>query len=159
MSINYHNIEYDLIKELFDYKESSLFWKTKPTNSNKTNNRAGYLKANGYRAIKINKVKYNEHRLVWVWHFGAIPSGLQIDHINGKRDDNNIANLRLVTHQENHFNELKAKGCYFNKRANKWAAQIKANGKAKHLGYFQTEDKAREAYLNAKEIYHIIEAH
>lgn len=37
-----------------------------------------------------------------------IPEGMEIDHINGVRDDNRIDNLRLVTKKEN----LKNKGMY-----------------------------------------------
>jgi len=40
----------------------------------------------------------------------------------------------------------KYKGVYFNKRANKWMAQIRINGKSKHLGYFKTELEAHQSY-------------
>ena len=39
---------------------------------------------------------------------------------------------------------------------NKWKAQIRLDGKLKHLGYFVNEEDARNAYLNAKLIYHKI---
>jgi len=36
---------------------------------------------------------------VWVWedHFGPVPKGMQIHHVNGKHSDNKIKNLQLVT--------------------------------------------------------------
>ena len=40
----------------------------------------------------------------------------------------------------------KYKGVYFNKSSNKWTAQIRINGKSKHLGYFKTELEAHKAY-------------
>ena len=40
------------------------------------------------------------HQAVWAWHHGRFPT-LQIDHINGKRFDNRIENLREVTQSEN----------------------------------------------------------
>lgn len=40
------------------------------------------------------------HHAVWAWHNGRFPT-LQIDHINGKRFDNRIENLREVTQSEN----------------------------------------------------------
>ena len=40
------------------------------------------------------------HQAVWAWHNGCFPT-LQIDHINGKRFDNRIENLREVTQSEN----------------------------------------------------------
>ena len=36
----------------------------------------------------------------------------------------------------------------------KWHAQIKLNGKSIHLGYFDKEEDAKNAYLKAKLIYH-----
>lgn len=40
-------------------------------------------------------------RLVWEAHMGAIPPGLEVDHMNRVRDDDRLANLRLVTHSDN----------------------------------------------------------
>jgi hypothetical protein len=81
---------------------------------------------------------------------------LQIDHIDGNKINNHIDNLRIVNHQQNHFNRTTAKGYSFRKTKNKYHAQIRAEKKLKHLGYFNTEEEARQAYLNAKLIYHII---
>lgn len=41
------------------------------------------------------------HRLVYETFNGEIPEGMQIDHINNKRDDNRIENLRVVMPKEN----------------------------------------------------------
>ena len=41
------------------------------------------------------------HRLVWVYFNGSIPGGWQINHKNGRRDDNRLDNLELVTPAEN----------------------------------------------------------
>jgi len=79
-----------------------------------------------------------------------------LDHINGIRDDNRICNLRSVTKQQNQWNQTKAKGYYWNKNRNKWYTQIKLNGKSITLGYFDKEEDARTAYLEAKKQYHII---
>ena len=50
----------------------------------------------------VNGREYNfySHHVVWAWHHGRFPT-LQIDHINGKRFDNRIENLREVTQSEN----------------------------------------------------------
>lgn len=42
------------------------------------------------------------HRIIWESVHGPIPEGLYINHINGIKTDNRIANLELVTTSENH---------------------------------------------------------
>ena len=79
----------------------------------------------------------------------------QIDHINRIRNDDRVDNLRIVTLQQNAFNKI-GKGYRWNKRANKWEARIQVNKKAIPLGCYYTEEEARNAYLKAKEQYHII---
>lgn len=44
----------------------------------------------------------------------------------------------------------KYKGVYFHKGTNKWASQIRINGKLKHIGLFKTELEAHHAYLKAE---------
>jgi hypothetical protein len=81
---------------------------------------------------------------------------LQIDHIDGNRINNHIDNLRIVNHQQNQWNRTTAKGYYYNKKYDKYQAQIAYNTSVKNLGYYDTEEEARQAYLNAKIIYHPI---
>ena len=63
-------------------------------------------------------------------------------------------NLRIVTSQENSFN-TNAKG--YIKKGKKFQAHIRINNKQIYLGYYDTEKDAHQAYLEAKEKYHIIE--
>lgn len=44
------------------------------------------------------------HRLVWETFKGAIPEGMQIDHIDGNPENNSLNNLRCVTAEENSNN-------------------------------------------------------
>ena len=56
----------------------------------------------GYRKIKIypdnEKVRkvFSVHRLLWMAFMGEIPEGYEVDHINGKRDDNRLDNIRVI---------------------------------------------------------------
>lgn len=123
------------------------------------------INSKGYKRFQfqVNKKTYTFriHRLVyWLhnphWDIYNSSTNNSIDHIDGDILNNNIENLRLVTHQENHWNRTRAKGCYWNKREKKWKAEIKFNGETKRLGSFDNEVDARNAYLEAKKIYHII---
>ncbi len=117
-------------------------------------NKVGYYKV---VLCKDGKMKtHYVHRLVAQAYLENYSDNLQVDHINGDRLNNYISNLRMVTSQQNQWNKTKAKGFCWNKNAKKWQAQIKINNKIKYLGYFNTEAEARESYLKAKEIYHII---
>lgn len=85
--------------------------------------------------------------------YGVWPSK-QIDHINGIRHDNRLVNLREVSYRVNQQNlsyhrEGRLVGATWNKRQEKWVAQIKLHGKQRGLGSFASEQEAHEAYLYA----------
>jgi len=116
---------------------------------------------NGYLRCEINKKKIYKHRMVFqAYNLDFILSDSSknnvIDHIDGNKQNNNITNLRVVTQQQNCMNQTRAKGYYFNKQRGKWRAQIKLNGKHIHLGYHDTEQEAKHAYLEGKKIHHVI---
>ena len=98
---------------------------------------------------------YLVHRIVALVYIGLdIENPKQmIDHIDRNKLNNNVSNLRIVTNQQNGFNR-NAKGYGWYKR--KWKASIRLNGKLIHLGCFEKEEDARQAYLDAKLIYHLI---
>jgi hypothetical protein len=120
----------------------------------KYNNGSNHTK--GYLTIELNNKSYLHHRIIYYAYkdFDIKNPSIQIDHINRIKNDNRIENLRCVPNQQNQFNR-DAKGYYWNKRANKWEAQIRLNGKTIYLGYFDNEEDAHNAYLTAKEKYHI----
>ena len=116
--------------------------------------------SNGYRRVKINYKTYLYHRVVYYlhndgWKIHDSSMDNHIDHIDRDRLNNNIENLRVVTQQQNLWNR-NAKGYCFHKPSGKYVAQIMVDGKQKSLGVFETEDEARQAYLNAKAIHHRI---
>jgi hypothetical protein len=119
----------------------------------------GTINSNGYMQLftsKESKSKaYLVHRLVWNAFVGEIPQGFELDHIDRNPLNNALSNLRLVTRQQNKFN-TSAKGYCWNKLQNKWQGYITVSGKTHFLGLFEVEEEARNAYLAAKEIYHVI---
>ena len=109
----------------------------------------------GYNAITCNKKRYFRHRIMGYCFLGLDIDDpkQQIDHIDRIKLNNHISNLRIVTNQQNQFNRG-AKGYCWNKQKNKWHSSIALNGKTKFLGYFNDEDDAHNAYIEAKKIYH-----
>ncbi len=59
---------------------------------------------NGYEYVSISGKSKLVHRLMWEIFNGEIPNGMEIDHIDTDRLNNNINNLRLVTQKENRNN-------------------------------------------------------
>ena len=119
----------------------------------------------GYHTIQLkhNKIKkgYLVHRVIYKfnnpeWDIHDSSSDNQIDHFDNNRINNNIENLRIVTNSENQQNTITTKGYSWNKQYNKYQAHIKVNKKQHYLGTYDTPEAAREAYLIAKEKYHII---
>lgn len=77
----------------------------------------------------------------------------ETDHKNHNTLDNRRNNLRTCTHQENLMNQKshlnstsKFRGVYWDKLLGKWRAQIRKDGKVKHLGVFVLEELAALTY-------------
>ena len=115
----------------------------------KWNERIVKPKKNGYIRIQIGAKHYQAHRLIMEAFVGE--SEQCVDHINRIKTDNRFENLRYCSHYENSLNRDwvdNAKGYYWDR--NKWKAQISIDGKLKHLGLFDNEDDARQAFLEAR---------
>lgn len=63
----------------------------------------GSRSQSGYTVISIKGVKVFAHKLAWLYHYGELPN-TEIDHINRKKWDNRIVNLRLATRSINSRN-------------------------------------------------------
>lgn len=121
-----------------------------------------YKDRHGYIAFKLFGHLRRAHRVAWFLTHGVFPDG-DIDHINRDRSDNRIENLRCVSRSENMENQiLKSnnksgfKGVFFDARRGKWLASIGKNGRSKHLGYFDTAEKAYVAYQEGAAKVHTI---
>jgi len=112
----------------------------------------------GYNRIGCGNKMILRHRIIAYTYLGLDLENQkqQIDHQDGNKLNNSLDNLRVVTQQQNQWNQTKAKGYYFNKASQKWKAQINLNNKNIYLGLFNTESEARVSYLTAKLIYHKI---
>ena len=98
----------------------------------------------GYVMFNTGGRTYRAHRVIWEMHNGPIPDGFEIDHINGDRADNRLCNLRVATRSQNSCNigirinnTSGHTGVSWSKRAGKWEAWIKANGRRVGLGHYK----------------------
>ena len=139
--------------ELLDYDpDSGLFkWKVRHSYQCKKGWFAGSRTARGYLHIGVQGVRLKSHRIAWYAWCGEVPDYL--DHINGDRDDNRIANLRSCTNAENMRNLVTLQRnntsgttgvCWF-KPAGLWTAQIKVDGTNLNLGYYRDKEDAIKA--------------
>ena len=95
------------LRELLHYDpESGVFLWLKTTRATSAGDVAGCVRAHGYRSITVDGAPFYAHRLAWFYVHGAWPQH-QVDHKNGDRDDNRIANLDDVTPSRNYHNTTK----------------------------------------------------
>lgn len=113
----------------------------------------------GYTVMRFNGKVVYAHRLAWFLTHGVWPGTL--DHINGDRSDNRLANLREVSSRENAQNQRvratrsgRLPGAHFHKPSGRFKSAIRVDGQQQHLGYFNTEEEASAAYLAAKRQQH-----
>lgn len=155
-------ITQERLREVLNYdSETGLFsWIAKPNRRIAVGDIAGTI-SHGYIVTRIDGRRYPMHRLAWLYVTGGWPIGA-IDHINGVRSDNRIANLRVVTDSVNKQNKYRAQrnskigilGVSMACGGKKFRARIKTSQGHKHLGVFETADEAASAYLTAKRKLH-----
>jgi hypothetical protein len=137
------------LNRIFKYNPSTgkLTWVISPAYQVKAGDEAGWMTKMGYRRVTINYQDFPIHRVIWKMVYGVDPH--HIDHINGKKGDNRIKNLRSVHHQLNTQNRPMNKnntsgyiGVSYYKTTDKWRVQIDVNGHKKTVGYFKRKSDA-----------------
>ena len=152
------------LRELFSFDEhTGLFTRRVRVANQAAGTVIGAARPAGgrYMTTCIDQKDYLAHRLAWLYHHGEMPTGI-IDHINGDGRDNRIANLRDTTQQINNQNHRRGhrdgssrfQGVSWVKAKNKWRASLTVEGKARFLGYFQTEEDAHALYVKTKRLLH-----
>lgn len=148
----------DELNALFEYQNGTLVRKT-TRGGMPTGSTVGYINSDGYKATRINGKMYLVHRVIYFMAHGSMPE--QIDHINGKRTDNRIENLRPAKPSENSCNskirstnKSGIKGVNWHKASGKWVAQLYVNGKKMHFGLFDDIAEAAKAIEQARNKHH-----
>ena len=147
-------IKVEITKELLHQKYSycpidiarPLVHRNRGSGKTKRGDPVGTLVQSYYR-VNVDGRSISLHRAVWLYKHPGCYKDSEIppilDHINMNKQDNRYENLRPVSRSFNNFNVRKRedsssnyRGVSWNKRSEKWTAQIKVGGKHRHLGIF-----------------------
>lgn len=156
------NITAESLKNAFDYDpETGVFkWKRRSGKRGIPGRVAGTVDFSGYVVLTINKKRHKAHRMAFLYMTGELPA-VAVDHINGVKTDNRFANLRQADWSQNQHNRCRQSnnksgfmGVSMDSASGLWRAGIRANGKARNLGGYETPEAAHQAYLAAKAVLH-----
>jgi len=152
----------DRLREVlaYDAQTGAFTWRVTQSNRAKAGNTAGSLhRQDGYVYIRVDGVLHKAHRLAWLHVHGAWPTA-GVDHVNGDRGQNGIANLREASqaqnmqnlrrpHRDNKLGFLGVMQC-----GSRFVGRIKAGPSYFTSEKFDTPQEAHAAYLQLKAIHH-----
>lgn len=133
------------LKEVVRYdRQSGLFYWRVSTGKVSRGAVAGHTDSNGYTKLSIDGVKYFAHRLAWLYVYGQWPRQ-NIDHIDRRRNNNRLSNLRDVGQSMNGLNGPVRRnnssgytGVSYDSRRQNWVAYVNRGPHKKHLGAYKT---------------------
>lgn len=157
-------LTFESLREVLDYDpDTGIFlWKAREATTPSIkmwNGRYAGKKAGGlyrdYIEIAIDDENYYGHRLAVFYMTGEWPEH-GVDHEDLDGSNNTWTNIRSATKSQNAANTTfyktntsGIKGVCWHKRARRWQAQIKCQGKYKFLGTFKSKEAAGEVYAKA----------
>ncbi|PYE89607.1 HNH endonuclease [Phyllobacterium leguminum] len=167
-----NSISFDRLHKLLEYvpAEGHFVWKSRSISefasemqwkrwrTRYEGKKAGSVNGSGYRHIQLDRRHYLEHRLAWLYYYGEFPAN-EIDHINGDKADNRLANLRHVTAVQNNQNKKRPShntsgviGVAPARSRGKWIAHIKVGEENIYLGTFKSIELAAAARRGAEKV-------
>lgn len=145
-----------LALELYHYDpETGLFRHRFSRGNRAAGSIAGSHRKNGSLTLRVGKLGYYAHHIAWLITHNEWPD--RLDHKDVNKSNNKIKNLRKATASQNganHYGWAKKdlpKGVTKKTRKKycRYQAQIKVKRRTISLGYFNTIEEARQAYLTA----------
>lgn len=163
-----NTISIDFLKKVIDYNPETgiALWKprndslmgdtnlTQSWNDKFAGKPAGSLSSKGYIIVSFKHniesggklCKILMHRIAWALVHNEWPESM-LDHDNGIRHDNRIANLKLSDNSKNGKNSVPRSGSGYknicwDKTRNKWLVTLKTNGKVTNIGRFENLEEA-----------------
>lgn len=158
--------DFEVLNRAFAYDPESgnLYWKIRQGQMS-PGKKAGFpaaepgIDGSKYQYVRLNGRNYSVHRVAWLLMTGSFPGkGMEVDHINRKRDDNRWSNLRVVTKAQNMRNRSTNKNNSTGVRGisidnGKYRVRIQVDGKSKSIGNFFSMGDAESARREAEKTY------
>jgi hypothetical protein len=149
------------LKELLSYDpETGLFTWLVTRGGAQAGKVVTHKEGSGYIQFTIDGKNYRACRLAFLYMTGEWPKA-HVDHIDRDVANDRWLNLRDATRSQNKANSgvysnnfLGVKGVNKPSIGKKYRARIQVDSKPKHLGYFDTPELARAAYLDAAKQYY-----
>lgn len=123
----------------------------------------GTFNDSGYGLFHAHGKRWRAHRYSWTMANGAIPEGMFIDHICRNRACVNPGHLRFASVKQNSENTTsrtgalsRYRGVTFDKKRNKWIAQVHHSLRNVYGGAFDSEE---EAGIAARDLRNILFTH
>ena len=135
---------------------SGLVWKINRPGKAKAGSVAGSPQPNKTNPeridwrVSINGIRYFAPRVIYYMTYGKDPGNIQVDHKDQNWLNNNAWNLRLdiegsiqqVNSPKQKNNTSGVAGVTWDKKAGKWKAQVRIQGKSKHIGLYTCKIEA-----------------
>jgi hypothetical protein len=146
----------DYLRRVLHYDPATgLFtWRERLSNRIAVGQVAGSRHRYGHIQIRVDGQIYKAQRLAWLYMTGEWPDHC-VRHDNHDEADNRWSNLRHVTRSGLLVNGIRDRAMNLPRGVCKphdkrrFKAEIKIDGRSKHLGYFDTAGDAHQAYLTA----------
>jgi len=91
------HVDRDYLLKKYYYQDGNLF-------KISTNKKIGHLHASGYYNATIKSNYKGLHKWIYMYHYGDVPEGMMVDHIDNDSLNNRIENLRHATPHLNSVN-------------------------------------------------------